>query len=225
MPNCVKIIFVIALSLSTSGCLLPSALGLLVQPVSYLVKLQSDNNKPDSNAPMSVSEMLAMARGDNVSSNPSRFDSSDGPNSCRKDGPIAVSEVPANVSVRPLITKQDDFVKIRAGEAQSSVLLSAFNRDQLEFQIELSEPSSRDDVIEDIRSKLLETYPDATPIRVDVGIRTSGTKLAKKLEQFLYVRDICKRLGRFCTVGDLKIDPGLSPGTLRFTATGGPDNA
>jgi hypothetical protein len=225
MLNYQNMLIVVFLSVFTSGCALPSALGLIVQPISYLVKTQPTGNPSVPRASLSVTEMLETARGDSASVSADYLGNGNDSGACNNKGPVAVSQLLANARAKSPDEKDGNTERTRGFGKDGSENAVISGRGPDSMQIEMVQLNTFDENFDSIRFKLSERFDDKMPIQISFGTKSRDNNHVTDLSHILQVREICLRLGDICRSGDVKAEPTLPYGQIRFSQTQEPSDA
>lgn len=190
-----KALFLVAVCCSTSGCLLPVSIGLLSKPIGYLIDQHMEAGAEDTSQPISVSAMLANARGDEPSPDANSKVTGQG-DTCLRN--------PKRISVQDLLTNARSGKNAPPDGPDLMVTPIATNAK--------ATATPRKPVSHEQMTVVMGTLAtDRSPPPV--------FKLFQKAQK------ICKSLGDECDPTAIRMDPTLPLGTLQISNEGGAQDA
>ena len=199
MSKSKKIFFVLIITLSTSGCFLPMPAGLLIAPISHLARAYMFEKPTEQTEPVSVSKMLAKARGEVSAESPSDKTIDDEPKSAPQLGSITVAELLKNAHVTDTKTEKKEPTT------------------PVEIKIDLSKINSPQSAAAILKQK----FEPNIQLRTRFGTGESPIDRREIYKYFFTMRSICRELNSRCHQDDLMVDPNLSQGFVIFSARQG----
>ncbi len=192
-----RVLFVILVCTSTSGCLLPMSIGLLSKPIGYLIDQHEAKQKAEAGTPISVASMLASARGDDGSLE-ELPDPENADQTCQgKPGSISVAQM-----LEAARAKQDTNTAepIETAKSTAPALLTPI-------------------------AHAPEVNKQEAEVSVVIGTYSSDKSPAPAISLLMKARDVCKRLGDTCDPAHIKMDTTLPLGTLQISPLDGDRDA
>lgn len=197
----IKPLFVILVCCSTTGCLLPMSIGLLSKPIGYMIDQHMAKSALEDDQPISVSAMLANARGDEITTDATVDESGVEDKCVSKTGSISVADMLANA---------------RSSDAGDDINATS-SAETNQFKKAYSQTPVSDYPLTEVSKRGLMT--------VVMGTQTDDVSPPPVFPLFVKAREICTSLGESCDPADIRMDTTLPLGTLQITPMGSADDA
>lgn len=208
MNNRFKLPAFILLTSLVSGCYLPGTEALLLSSASYFIKAQLLEDPGEVNQPMTVANLLAQARGEEITENSAKLPIIETPSLNPATKEMSVSELLNNAR----------------SENTSSPNVNTENQIN-EYPLILTYEDIDSEVFSELDKSVNSYFKPNSSFQAYVGSKTDSQDMSFFFDVFLKVRNLCSEQSNYCSADNLNIDPNLPVGKIMFVPEQGDSNA